>query len=1107
MTQWKPTARTVFCAALCCCVSLLFASPSYAVACTAPRQCDHTTCCVQPIVSRHRSRQGLTTTIALLALLALHRFCQSRTWSPPRAHTMSRTMQMNSMINLALLCLLVLPSAQSLSAAPTKSPTSPPSHSPTQYSDRMLCCSTHIDEELTGDILPWYPPSHEAASTTDDLRFAWFGCPDGYELQGSLQAYCPVLTERDPKCSDATPPTWTFSRGPGTTPYCTQCKKGYMRSPQLTNGTVGDPINEVYSTVDGFDPHRTDGDKEDIPPPPLPLALQDRRAVCTTCPSGEYTNDLGQTECWECPKVGLECRGDGTMHVKKDFWFKGRLADPDAREQDGALLDVAVDQDTDFKACDPGNCVEGGNGLVSVTCKEGHKGALCGGCDWDPSTGARYVVSGKSCAQCDEEWLVYVMLSAIALAIVAVLTYVLALHNLDIKVGDHSIVYQKLLLSNLQVRVYTCKHCMPALLQCVLYLDLASSSHSREPLDLQMMGALGMMKARGTDFFNEVFSRPANQASGSISSVQFLKCVSGSNVYQPFVITMAAPIVLATVAAFIMIPINAIENQIRKRRRLKPIGDAPTRKVPFVQKYWKGVLQYEKLLGPCAKSEMTEEDKADWKRLEKADRKRYIADVRLRQVYVFIIFALYPTLVSSVMTIFNCEEIQGTSYLVADLTRECWVYRDADDQHHVFFVVMASIFTVIYCIGIPFAIMVLLLSKLEEVYDTDDEMQRNGPDKVASLRGSVRLAGGLGDAADAPKKCAGFCQPVRLMEDSESEAEEESSSSGSVSLSSSDDESVDVDKFAVWRKRQEKKRSKTVRRERARARDSILRVCEQSAAARTAASGPAEDSGEDGDEDYDEGVHVSPMWTRRYSSEHSAPYWEHRVTGESQWVKPEELGPDTDNSVSQDNDGYSSSGDDGDEGVWTQMFSAEHGAPFWQHTGITEGTGTMLSVWTEPTRAETKAQNKIVRNRGRVTIAMKLKAGIAATRAFGQGLPGIELDALGEKAREELERKAFQDAQEKKEAKAYRQERRRQRDAWYFIDEFDDQQYGPHSRLEIREWYSALRCTFYLLSRDLGCCNVALRRCRCRCRCRCHLKAFAGALSCLRSTGPVTGSQ
>ena len=568
-----------------------------------------------------------------------------------------------------------------------------------------------------------------------------------------------------------------------------------------------------------------------------------------------------------------------------------------------------------------------------------------------------------------------------------------------------------------------------------------------------MMGALGMMKARGTDFFNTVLSRPANQASGSISTVQYIKCINGSNVYMPFVVAMAAPIVLATVAAVVMIPINAIENVVRNRRRKVPIGDAPDKKVPVVAKYWKGVLQYGKLLAPCAKSEMTEEDKADWKRLEKADRKRYLADVRLRQVYVFIIFALYPTLVSSVMTIFNCEESsKGNWFLVADPSRECWVYVNTGDdkQLHLFFAVLAAIFAVIYCAGIPCAIMVLLLTKLEEVYDTDDEEQRSGPDRDPSER--------IGD--ETPKKCAGFCQPVRKFEDDDSESEEEmlSSSSGSASGSESDDGDV-ADKFKMWQKRQQKKRSKSVRRAKARQRESMVRVCEESAAARNAAAlGAAEDSGEESDED-DEGVHVSPNWTRRFSNEHCAPYWEHRVTGEAQWLKPAELGSESDYA-----DSSASSGSDGsdEEGVWTQLYSAEHDAPFWQHTGRkVRGTfvsGTMLSTWEEPTRALTKAQNKIVRNRGKVSISTKLKAGVAATRAFGQALPGIELGALAEKTREELERKAFQEAEERKEAKAYRQERRKQRDAWYFIDEFDDKEYGPHSRQEIRDWYSALRC-------------------------------------------------
>lgn len=103
--------------------------------------------------------------------------------------------------------------------------------------------------------------------------------------------------------------------------------------------------------------------------------------------------------------------------------------------------------------------------------------------------------NGEVCAECWSAWIVILVTVSLGTVIVAVLVYVLAWHNLNVKVGDHSVVYQKLVLSN-----------------------------------LQMIGSLGTFKARGTALFNELVSRPSAAAGGSISGSFFIKCLNGSAV-------------------------------------------------------------------------------------------------------------------------------------------------------------------------------------------------------------------------------------------------------------------------------------------------------------------------------------------------------------------------------------------------------------------------------------------------------------------------------------------------------------------------------------------------------------------------------------------------
>ena len=73
-------------------------------------------------------------------------------------------------------------------------------------------------------------------------------------------------------------------------------------------------------------------------------------------------------------------------------------------------------------------------------------------------------------------------------------------------------------------------------------------------------------------------------------------------------------------------------------------------------------------------------------------------------VQVLGIYSLFPTLVASTASIFNCTDaINGKRYLVADLTVTCY------EVWHLVYVAGASVSVIVYCIGVPIFLASILI--------------------------------------------------------------------------------------------------------------------------------------------------------------------------------------------------------------------------------------------------------------------------------------------------------------------------------------------------------------------------------------------------------------
>ena len=313
-------------------------------------------------------------------------------------------------------------------------------------------------------------------------------------------------------------------------------------------------------------------------------------------------------------------------------------------------------------------------------------------------------------------------------------------------------------------------------------------------------------------------------------------------------------------------------------------------------------------------------------------------------------------------------------YLVADLSQECY------KGWHIAFLTFAVVACIVYCFGIPLALTLLLLCKVEEIHDTKDEEQANHADGEASLRidskfqllpmKSIRsMKGSKGSASAMNENDSSdfdFDDSVTQNFDTSSSDDSSTDDSGDMSESSSSaDDSEDEGEsssdedgmtngmeentksaFAIWRQKEQKKVRKKKKKRKQRITTATSGEMETSNTSnafsmfqdldrkrkkgrkKLKATGRAEASGDEdsksssetsGDEDDEPLVFDDPNeeWTKVHSAEHDAHYWKNELTNEKTWDDP----------TAGDNDGE-----------WVKCHSEEHGAHYWKHQLTLEKT-------------------------------------------------------------------------------------------------------------------------------------------------------------------------
>ena len=416
----------------------------------------------------------------------------------------------------------------------------------------------------------------------------------------------------------------------GTSTECTDCGLGKFAAKEKTTACMECPFNMVTGIEYTASECKFCEDGQVIDED------SGGKIICKTCANGEYRSTPTVNKpatCINCPSRGAQCAG-GMLKLDDTTWYDFSSTKP-------------LDESTNTYTCfnDESCMYDSSKSVLTCDVSKGYFGPLCGGCDRDNEQGHGFFTrSGRACAKCFESWLNWLAFVGIGLLVLSVLMYLVNLHSFAVARGEFAATVQKIAFSH-----------------------------------LQMLGVLGIFKAKGTDVFNEVASRPAEVVGGSFTSLLPIKCALNSQYYGPFLITMLLPFLLLIVAALLMIPKVLIEKRMRNGRADKePPVFKGRMNIPHC------IAVYRPMRLPVNGADVT------------AWRGNFHAMERFSGVVVFIAFTLFPTLVASIASMFNCtEKIGGVPYLFADLTVKCY------EGWHNWFIVFASIGMIVYAIGIP----------------------------------------------------------------------------------------------------------------------------------------------------------------------------------------------------------------------------------------------------------------------------------------------------------------------------------------------------------------------------------------------------------------------
>ena len=254
------------------------------------------------------------------------------------------------------------------------------------------------------------------------------------------------------------------------------------------------------------------------------------RLACEVCPIDHYLIS-GQDKCEACPSSRIRehvtCRA-GILTFSSDVvpWYAPLSANE------------TLNAETKIFDCFTNLACVALKEPASVICdgELGYTGPLCGACDEQRS----FVRSGRVCSRCQSKAFNAILVAGIVAILGIVLVYTTAFRKLSRRAGEYGGVIRRLAFSY-----------------------------------LQMLGVLGVFKARGTRLYNEIVGETSEVAGGGVAKIHAISCLSmqtlgpGALVYAQFLIQMLLPVAAACFVAIVLIPTYLVSRGIDRRRKAK----------------------------------------------------------------------------------------------------------------------------------------------------------------------------------------------------------------------------------------------------------------------------------------------------------------------------------------------------------------------------------------------------------------------------------------------------------------------------------------------------------------------------------------------------------
>ena len=474
--------------------------------------------------------------------------------------------------------------------------------------------------------------------------------------------------------------------------------------------------------------------------------------ACSTCTGNTYASSQdGDSSCVPCPPSKVLSCDAGTLDFKRNAWYN--IGQWKRNDQDELVWESANTEITEASIiynCFNDVCCrhpvdgtpDGDRSRVECNTEFGYYGPLCGGCD--KSRG--FYRDGFKCAQCRSKSDNWTIVGMLALGAFCMLVYVSAFHRTKQEVGENGSIMRRIAYSYVQtlgvLGIFKARGTK------IFYETVGKTSQAVGGSLTALLAIKCLMKSQiyGTFIFTmllpgaglitvclillpwTLWKRHKNKQKRVKDMERYLRRRSFAMATpedDPFTIPTFEPIwncpkfgganfesgvpdkICRKIPCFRRPATEEyINNSERRWRGEYPLAPEYRPRCPVHENVMAGVARAALMSCACNRVPTTDAEKGVT-RAERAllyQRIPYKPAGRLMAVMVLVMYSLFPSLVASTTSIFNCtDKILGRYYLVADLTVTCY------DGWHLVYMLCSAVCVVVFCIGTPLLFTLIIV--------------------------------------------------------------------------------------------------------------------------------------------------------------------------------------------------------------------------------------------------------------------------------------------------------------------------------------------------------------------------------------------------------------